>query len=365
MKIAVLMSGGIDSSFVAFYLKKQGFDVIGITFLHFNKELQKKDTKRVKKIAKELKIPHFLWDIREDFRKKVINPFLQDYKRGLTPNPCPFCNKKIKFDAVFKKVKILGIEKIATGHYVRLISSANSEIFTNKRVNLNQICYSLMRPKDKSKDQSYFLWQLTQKELKKLIFPLGDFKKEEIFRKIKNSRLKKYFKESNYRESQDICFLRKSGLEKFLEKGIGKKRGIVLNKNGKKLGVHNGSHFFTIGQRSGIKIGAQSPDQKPLYVIEKRAKDNTLIVGEEKDLYKKELFSEKLNWISGKEPQYPLLVDAQIRYRAKPAPATISKISFNKYKVKFKTPQRAITPGQHIVFYKKDTLLGGGIIKRF
>jgi tRNA-specific 2-thiouridylase len=355
-KVGVLMSGGIDSSFAALYLKEKGFDVFGITFLQIGKKAQKKEIERVKKIAKELKINYFLFDIKKTFKEKIIDPFVFGYQRGITPSPCPFCNKEIKFNFLLKKARKAGADYIATGHYVR-----RKEITAD---NLRLTTYELLRAKDKKKDQSYFLWQLTQKELRYTLFPLGDFKKAEVFNKVKKSKIGKFFKEKDYNESQDICFLKNTDSKKFLREKVKKRVGPILDKNGKKIGEHEGICFFTIGQRSGIKIGAKSPNQKPLYVIDIKAEKNAIVVGEEKDLYKKELFAKNINWISGKAPKLPINVKAKIRSRAKLAFATIKKYSKNTLKIEFKKPQRAITPGQHIVFYQKDILLGGGVIER-
>jgi tRNA-specific 2-thiouridylase len=350
MKIAVLMSGGVDSSFAAFYLKKQGFDIFGITFLQLGEKLQKEELKRVKNVAKEISIPHFVVKKKSVFEKEIIREFCESFKRGETPNPCPLCNKKIKFGVVLKEAEKLGSGKIATGHYVRL-----------KKENLS---YNLYRAKDKSKDQSYFLWQLSQSQLKKVIFPLGDFTKKEVLKEINESPLSKFFKkkgiEDRHVESQDVCFLESQRIDKFLKKKLGEKKGLILDRDKNKMGEHPGIHFFTIGQRSGLKIGAKKPRQKPFYVTEIDKKKNSIIVGHEDDLYKKELVAQKINWISKKAPK---LISAKIRYQHKPASATISCFKNKTCHIKFKTPQRAITPGQHIVFHKKDLLLGGGVIK--
>lgn len=356
MKIAVLMSGGIDSSFAALHLKKQGFDVFGVTFLQLGAEQQKEDLKRAKEVAKALSMPHFAIKIKDVFEKEIISPFCEVFKKGSTPNPCPFCNKKIKFGLVLKKAEKIGADYIATGHYAR-----KKEI----RENLcsNSYRFAILKAKDSLKDQSYFLWQLTQKELKRAIFPLGDFTKKEVFEKVKKLKIGKFFKEKDYSESQDICFLKNIDLKDFLRKKTKKRIGAILDKSGKKIGEHDGIQFFTIGQRGGIKIGAKSPNQKPLYVIEINADKNAIVVGKEQELYKKELLAKNINWISGKTPKLPLQIEAQIRYGAKPAVAIIKKYSNSALKVEFKKAQRAITPGQHVVFYQKNLLLGGGVIK--
>ena len=356
MKIAVLMSGGIDSSFAALYLKEKGYKVIGISFLPLGKKEHKNDLVQIERIAKILSIPYFIFDIKDIFEKEVIKPFCQAFSQGETPNPCPFCNKKIKFGLLWNKAKKLGAEKIASGHYARIRKENNR--------------YQLLKAKDKGKDQSYFLWTLSQRQLSKIIFPLGNFKKDEIVTRIKNSPLSKLFsekKEEIYSESQDICFLKGKKISEFLKYRIKVKPGIIFTETGEEMGRHPGICFFTIGQRTGLGIGARSPHQKPFYVIEIDKRRNAIIVGDEKDLYKKKVLIKNVNWISEKEPKLPLLVKAKIRYRHQPNSAVIrEKISKTPsvYYLEFKKPQRAITPGQHIVFYQNNLLLGGGIIDK-
>lgn len=352
------MSGGIDSTFVALYLKKKGFDIFGITFLHVGKANQKGEIDKVKEIVKELSIPHYVFKIRNIFEREIISDFCEVYKKGETPNPCSLCNKKIKFGVVLKKAENYGAKKIATGHYVRL-----------REKTVNNPEFQILRAKDKQKDQSYFLWQLTQKELKKTIFPLGNFMKRDVFKEIKKSNLSKFFKnESNkergYSESQGICFLKEKKLSDFLKEKLKKNPGPILNKDGKILGEHEGIYFFTIGQRNKIKIGATSPSQRPLYVTKIDKRKNAVFVGYEEELYRNNLVVEKVNWILGKPPKLSLKIQAQIRYGHRPVPAIIKRFSKNKTYIEFKKPQRAITAGQNVVFYKRDFLLGGGIIKK-
>ena len=368
------MSGGIDSSFASYLLLKQGFNIIGITFLQTGNS-PKKDFLRAQKIAKTLSIPHFYFNIKNDFKKEVIVPFLEDFKNGKTPNPCPICNKKIKLGLMMKKAKNLGADYIATGHYARKKQLATSD----KQL----VTYQLLKGKDKNKDQSYFLWMLSQRDLKKLILPLGGFTKEEVWQGIENSPLKKFFQKNEYyKESQDVCFLSSSSaytkdhskakLSDFLKRNLKTKPGPILDKDGKIIGDHQGIHFFTIGQRSGLHIGAKSPKQNPLYVVKIDKEKNAVIVGEEKDLYQKEILIKDLHLISEKEIQLPLRVKVKIRARHKAAAATIlplekkftgqsKNLKSNTYLI-FDKPQRALAPGQHAVFYQRNILLGGGII---
>jgi len=343
------MSGGIDSSFVALYLKKRRYKIIGLTFVNVNRETQREAISRAKRIANSLSIPHIVLDIKEIFGRRIIEPFCESFTQGETPNPCPFCNRIIKFGLIFQKIKNLGVNKIATGHYARVGFS-----FKTKR-------YFLRSAKDKKKDQSYFLWQLSQEQLSKVLSPLGDFKKEEVKKKV-YQKFPKIFED--YRESQDVCFLRGKKLSQLLKEKIKENPGLILDLDGKIIGEHSGIHFFTIGQRSGLRIGAKSPKQKPFYVVEIWREKNAIVIGEEKHLFKRQLETRDLNWVSIRPPKGYLEARARIRYRHEEVGADIQLLSNKKAKVIFKKPQRAITPGQHIVFYKKNLLLGGGIIEK-
>ena len=308
------MSGGVDSSVAAALLKRAGFNVEGIFLKLYDSPRFKDGEKRAKKIAKILGIPLRILDSRKEFKKTVIGYFLREYKRGRTPNPCVICNKKIKFN--FRGW-------LATGHYVRKVDS------------------KLLRAKDKEKDQSYFLWMLNQKQLKRILFPVGNYTKAEVKKLARKFRLPVFAAP----ESQEICFT---------PPRIKQKRGRIVDTGGKILGQHQGLAFYTIGQRKGIGLSGG-----PYWVLDKDFKRDFLIVTKnEKDLYKKELICENVNWLSGKEPKLPLKVKAKIRYRHKPASAKIYK----NHKVIFNQPQRAITPGQSVVFYRGQELLGGGII---
>jgi tRNA-specific 2-thiouridylase len=387
MKIAVLMSGGIDSSLVALYLKEKGYNIIGLTFLQLGEDWRKEEFLRAKRVTELISMPHFIFNIQNIFRKEIIKPFYHSFYKGETPNPCPFCNQKIKFGILFDKAKKLGVKKIATGHYARVEFDKRTKKW-------------LLKPaKDKRKDQSYFLWRLTQNQLSKIILPLGNFKEEEVWQKIKKSPLKKIFQKEgfcpaaergqkvlpkvysysssearktrflseakgSYRGSQDICFLKGKKISDVLNEKFKNNPGPIYNLTGREIGQHPGIQFFTIGQRSGLRIKAKTPRQKPLYVVKIVASKNTIIVGEEKDLYKKDLLARDVSWILGKEPKLPLKIGAKIRYRHKASLATIYHLKSNIHHLKFDRPQRAITPGQHIVFYKKNLLLGGGIIAK-
>jgi len=358
-KIIVAMSGGVDSSVAAALLKKQGFQVLGV---HMRLWKEKKDDiaeKRAKRIARILGIPFFVLDLQKEFKKRVVKCFLEELKTGTTPNPCVVCNKEIKFGLLLEEALKMKADFIATGHYVQLSQQAQ--------------IYKLLKAKDKEKDQSYFLWELGQKELKNVLFPIGNYTKGEVktlARKFKLPVLKA-------RKSVEICFV-KTSTNNFLKKYLKEKPDKIVDANGKILGKHSGLWFYTIGQRKGLglaggpafakasayaKATADKSAGKPYYVLDKDPKRNLLIVTKnEKDLYKKELTCKNINWISGKTPKLPLKIKAKIRYRHNSASATIYKLKTKNYKLIFDRPQKAITPGQSVVFYQKNEVLGGGII---
>jgi tRNA-specific 2-thiouridylase len=349
-KVLVLMSGGIDSSVAAALLKKEGFEVIGAFMRLANLPRFDEAKERAEKVAKILKIPFYVFNLEKEFKKKIIDYFLKEYKAGNTPNPCVLCNKEIKFGLLLEKALSLGADFVATGHYARKIQ--NSKI---KMQNENSKCkiFKLLRAKDKNKDQSYFLWMLNQEQLKRILFPIGNYKKEEVenlARKFKLPVLKA-------KKSVEICFIEKT-VNDFLKKYLKEKPGKIVDTQGKVLGEHKGLWFYTIGQRKGIGLPGG-----PWWVIDKDLKKNFLIVTRnEKDLLKKELFCKNVNWILGKEPKLPLEVKAKIRYKTNFAKATIYSVRNKIYKAIFGRPQKAITPGQSVVFYKGNEVLGGGII---
>jgi tRNA-specific 2-thiouridylase len=363
-KVLVLMSGGIDSSVAAALLKKEGFEVMG-AFMRLA-DLPKFDEAqgRAKKIAKILKIPLFVFDLEKEFKKKIIDYFLKEYKAGNTPNPCVLCNKEIKFGLLLEKALSLDADFVATGHYARIIQNSNLKM---QNENSKFKIFKLLMAKDKEKDQSYFLWMLNQRQLKRILFPIGNYTREEV------ENLAKKFKLPVLRakKSVEICFVQTT-INDFLKKYLREKPGPVVEKvhyGVKKIvGQHRGLWFYTIGQRKGILLSGG-----PYWVLDKDVKRNLLIVTKnEKDLLKKELICENVNWISGKEAKFPLKVKAKIRYRQELVVATVyttfahlrkcANIKNKIYKVIFEKPQRAITPGQSIVFYKGKELWGGGII---
>ena len=327
------MSGGVDSSVAAALLKRAGFDVVG-AHMKLN-DFSSEGEKRARKVAKILKIPFYAMRFEKEFKKRVVDCFLKEYKAGPTPNPCVVCNKEIKFGLLLEKALSLGADFIATGHYARM---------ADRR---------LLKGKDKEKDQSYFLWQLSQNQLSRILFPVGNYTKEEVRKLAKKFGLPVF----DAPESQEICFISGS-IEDFLKKYLKEKPGSVLDKQGKILGRHRGLWFYTIGQRKGIGLSGG-----PYFVLDKNIKQNVLIVTKnEKDLLKKELVVKNVNWISGKPLKLPMKIKTKIRYRHKAVSARIYNIQNTRYKMLFDKSQRAITPGQSAVFYSGQELLGGGII---
>jgi len=343
-KIVVAMSGGVDSSVAAALLKRNGFELTGVFMKLADLPKFGESEKRAKKIAKILKIPFLVLDLRKEFKKRIVDYFLKEYKKGITPNPCVVCNKEIKFGLLLKKALALDADFIATGHYARIKKDKKG--------------VHLLRAKDKNKDQSYFLWMLNQKQLRRILFPVGNYTRKEVERLAKKLKLPVL----GAKKSVEICFI-KTIINDFLSKYLKEKPGPVVEQVhygvNKIIGRHLGLWFYTIGQRKGIGLPGG-----PYYVLDKNLKKNLLIVTKnERNLYKKELIAKNVNWISGKVPEFPLNLKAKIRYRHQSALAVITKtLNPKTYTLKFEKSQRAITPGQSVVFYRGEELLGGGII---
>ena len=381
-KIIVAMSGGVDSSVAAALLKRAGFDVRGAFLKLYDSPQFKESEKKAKKIAEILGIPFLNLDLRKEFKKKVVDYFLREYQRGRTPNPCVKCNQEIKFGIFFKKALNLGADYIATGHYARIKNACPPKPAASGADRRAK----LLVAKDKEKDQSYFLYNLAQKQLKKILFPIGNYTKAKVKKLAKGFGIADLVRP----ESRDICFLkgttplpppsrrrRAPTYRDFFKKYLKLKPGPILNTSGKRIGQHQGLPLYTIGQRKEIEV----PGVLPCYVLKLDFKNNTLVVTDnEKDLYKKELVAEKVNWVSRKAPKLPLKIKAKIRYLHPANSATIRKQETGNKKqnlilVKFSKSQRAITPGQSVVFYlprsspkvmvwgRGQEVLGGGIIR--
>lgn len=369
-KVIAAMSGGVDSSVAAAILKKNGYDVVGV-FMKFWSQSGKirenlccsaEAKADAQKIAAKLEIPFYVLDVRKEFKEKVVDYLIDEYKNGRTPNPCVECNRHIKFGFLIKKMMELKADYIATGHYARIsgkLQAPRNKSQTNPKYQISN--YKLLVAKDKIKDQSYFLWTLTQDQLKRTLFPVGDYTKKEIREMAKKWNLPVYKK----KESQEICFIPDSDINKFLKKRIGIKKGLIITVDSKKVGEHEGLAYYTIGQRKGIKIGGIGP----FYVVDKDFKKNVLIVAQgdfDDALFKKEMMVKGVNWIN--KVKLPLRCKVKIRYLTPAVSCTVFKIQSSKlnqnskFKIRFAKPQRAITPGQSAVFYKGNEVLGGGII---
>uniref|UniRef100_A0A7V3ZJI9 tRNA-specific 2-thiouridylase MnmA n=1 Tax=Dictyoglomus thermophilum TaxID=14 RepID=A0A7V3ZJI9_DICTH len=339
IKVAVGMSGGVDSSTTAYLLKKEGYEVIGLTMnIAYSDSI-----KDAEKIAKYLNIPHFYVDLRKEFEEQIIKYFIDSYKSGYTPNPCTFCNRIIKFGLLLKKAQELGAEYLATGHYVRKVWDEEKKVFLLKRA------------RDLKKDQSYFLAYLTQEQLKRAMFPLGDLTKNEVRKLAEEIGLFVSDKE----ESQDICFLPDRDYRKFLSGYLVEKKGKIITEDGVEVGYHDGVFSFTIGQRRGLRVALG----KPVYVKKIIPEEGIVVVAEREKIFSREVYAKNVNYPSGMPREKELEVKAMIRYNMEPQPALLKILSEEEIYLTFEEPQWAITPGQILVCYKDDYVLCGGVIE--
>jgi len=339
--VFVAMSGGVDSTAAAYLLKQAGYHVEGI---HFSIESGGSPVARssvgiLEQTCEMLGIKLHHLEIQKEFSRDVIEYFCGEYESGLTPNPCVRCNKKIKFGLLLDKITEMGGDYLATGHYAVIDNTASS--------------YRLLKGIDKRKDQSYFLYTLGQKELKRLLFPLGRMRKDEVKEVV--AALKLPAAES--KESQDICFIPDNDSRAFIAGHVKYFPGDIVDINNNVLGRHKGLPFYTVGQRQGLGISAK----EPLYVLKLDSVSNSLIVGEEQSLYGDKLVACELHWISGESPAQVFKASAKIRYTIRECPVEVELIG-GTAEVKFEEAQRAIAPGQSVVFYEGDVVLGGGII---
>lgn len=343
-KVLVALSGGVDSAVAAALLKKRGFEIFGI-FFDFGK-WGESGLNNAKKIVKTLGIPLEITGARKEFKKKVIDYFVSAYKKGVTPNPCVVCNKEIKFNLLFELMRKYKADYVATGHYARIKPEFSNIPKTSKN-------YILLEALDKSKDQSYFLYRLTQRELARIIFPLGDRKKSDIKKMAKKMGLP-----VAEEESQDICFFFGQDLISFLRKYLKPKPGKIVDEQGNILGRHEGLPFYTIGQRKRIEVGGCGP----YYVIGKNERKNELIVSNEaRKLLTKKFKVRQINWIR-RGLKFPLLAKVCVRYHSPKVSAIIRLEKFGTAEVETKKYLRAVTPGQSAVFYRNNEVLGGAII---
>jgi len=342
MKVLVAMSGGVDSSTAILKLKEAGFDCYGVTMKLLPGE--NKDIADAAAVSERLGIPHSVLALEEKFRRDVICPFIRSYEAGETPNPCIDCNRHLKFGTLLEEAARLGCDAIATGHYARVERDGESGL------------YCLRKAADPEKDQSYVLWTLTQEQLSRVLFPLGEMTKPEVRAMAEEAGLLN----AGRRDSQDICFIPDGDYAAFITGETGKTypEGDFVTGDGLVLGRHKGLIRYTVGQRRGLGLALPSP----LYVSEKRPADNTVVLCPDGALYKDTLTARDVNWISGEWPDVPVRVFAKVRYRHREEPATVYPGADGTCRVVFDEPQRALTPGQSVVFYDGEYVLGGGII---
>ena len=354
-KVVVAMSGGVDSSLTAALLLQQGYDVIGVT-MNLSEESRDYDENSdrgccslsavddAKSVADKLGIPHYVMNFKEMFQEKVVDYFIKEYGEARTPNPCIACNRYIKFEGLLDRALKLGAEYVATGHYAKIIKDSE----TGR--------YLLKKGADANKDQSYVLYHLNQNTLKHFMFPLGDLNKTETRKMAAELGLSV----ANKPESQEICFVPNDDYKTFLaEKAPAMLTpGNIINTAGEILGKHKGLALYTIGQRKGLGIAAK----QPLYVLKLDQTNNSVVVGFEDEIFSQELIATDLNFLLFDKLTVAMEVKAKVRYSAKEAPAFIVPLDGDKVRVIFKDKQRAITPGQAVVFYQDDIVIGGGTI---
>lgn len=354
-KVMVAMSGGVDSSMAAALLCDRGYEVCGATLKLFSGEefglgdeagscCSLSDVADARSVADRLGFDHHVFQFGDRFRRDVIDRFAASYARGATPNPCIDCNRYIKFDKLLERADLLGMDCIATGHYARIEQDPD----TGR--------YLLKKAADETKDQTYVLYAMTQRQLSRTLFPLGNLRKGQV----RTLAAQRGLITAQKPDSQDICFVPDGDYAAFLEEklGIASTPGDFTDASGKVLGTHKGIAHYTVGQRRGLGLSLGAP----VYVVAIDAARNRVVVGEESELYRRDMLVKDINWISVARLDRPVNADVKIRYSKKAAPAALHSAEDGRVLVRFREPQRAVTPGQAAVFYMGDAVLGGGVI---